>query len=189
MVKTQTVSQLARAERMRIAAEDGAQARAEVQARDVAVRKNMERLRALRLAREAEGGYVEILELPSLKVRFRLGRHAGSVTGLAWRPDSAQLAVADLDGVKLWNLRDGQLEQRLDRTRADMPDRRAGNRAPRDEVADVVAKGRMHPLHRSHRIASPHLTFSAGTPHVRRTDWPSPIRSFGRPRGTSCLPA
>jgi hypothetical protein len=54
MVKTQTVSQLARAERMRIAAEDGAQARAEVQARDVAVRTNMERLRAQRLAREAE---------------------------------------------------------------------------------------------------------------------------------------
>ncbi len=54
MVKAQTVSQLARAERMRIAAEDGAQARAEVQARDVAVRKNMERLRALRLARDAE---------------------------------------------------------------------------------------------------------------------------------------
>jgi WD40 repeat protein len=68
------------------------------------------------LAREAaERGYVEILELPSLKVRFRLGRHAGYITGLAWRPDSAQLAVADLDGVKLWNLRDGQLEQRLDR--------------------------------------------------------------------------
>jgi len=54
MVKAQTVSQLARAERMRIAAEDGAEARAEVQARDVAVRKNMERLRALRLARDAE---------------------------------------------------------------------------------------------------------------------------------------
>lgn len=54
MVKVPTVSQLARAERMRIAAEDGAEARAEVLARDVAVRKNMERLRALRLARDAE---------------------------------------------------------------------------------------------------------------------------------------
>lgn len=54
MVKVPTVSQLARAERMRIAAEDGAEARAAVLARDVAVRKNMERLRALRLARDAE---------------------------------------------------------------------------------------------------------------------------------------
>lgn len=54
MAKTPSPSTLARIERMRIAAEEGAEARAEVQARDVAVRKNMERLRALRLAREAE---------------------------------------------------------------------------------------------------------------------------------------
>ena len=47
-------SQQARSERMRVAAIEGAKARADVEARDVAVRKNMERLRALRLAREAE---------------------------------------------------------------------------------------------------------------------------------------
>lgn len=39
---------------MRVAAIEGAKARADVEARDVAVRKNMERLRALRLARDAE---------------------------------------------------------------------------------------------------------------------------------------
>lgn len=54
MAKTPSPATLARTERMRIAAEEGAEARAEVQARDVAVRKNMERLRALRLAHEAE---------------------------------------------------------------------------------------------------------------------------------------
>jgi hypothetical protein len=47
-------SQLARNERMRTAAVEGAKARADIEARDVAVRKNMERLRALRLAKEAE---------------------------------------------------------------------------------------------------------------------------------------
>jgi hypothetical protein len=45
---------LARAERQRVAAEDGAKARAEWDQRAVAVRKNMERLRVLRLAKEAE---------------------------------------------------------------------------------------------------------------------------------------
>lgn len=54
MIKQPTVSQLARAERMRIAAEAGAEARAHFQAQDIAVRKNMERLRAMRLAKEAE---------------------------------------------------------------------------------------------------------------------------------------
>ena len=47
-------AQLARNERMRTAAIEGAKARADIEARDVAVRKNMERLRALRLAKEAE---------------------------------------------------------------------------------------------------------------------------------------
>ncbi|NPU14399.1 transcriptional regulator [Bradyrhizobium sp. 83012] len=45
---------MARAERQRVAAEDGAKARAEWDQRAVAVRKNMERLRVLRLAKEAE---------------------------------------------------------------------------------------------------------------------------------------
>jgi hypothetical protein len=47
-------SQLARNERMRTAAIEGAKARSDIEARDVAVRKNMERLRALRMAKEAE---------------------------------------------------------------------------------------------------------------------------------------
>ncbi|EAQ36437.1 hypothetical protein NB311A_20906 [Nitrobacter sp. Nb-311A] len=47
-------AQLARNERMRTAAIEGAKARADIEARDVAIRKNMERLRALRLAKEAE---------------------------------------------------------------------------------------------------------------------------------------
>lgn len=47
-------AQLARHERMRTAAIEGAKARADIEARDIAVRKNMERLRALRLAKEAE---------------------------------------------------------------------------------------------------------------------------------------
>ncbi|MGJ4941371.1 transcriptional regulator [Bradyrhizobium sp. HKCCYLS1011] len=45
---------LARAERQRIASEEGAKAMAEFNQRAVDVRKNMERLRALRLAKEAE---------------------------------------------------------------------------------------------------------------------------------------
>jgi hypothetical protein len=47
-------SQLARNERMRLAAIEGAKARSDIEARDVAIRKNMERLRALRMAKEAE---------------------------------------------------------------------------------------------------------------------------------------
>jgi hypothetical protein len=45
---------LARAKRQRIAMEDGAKAMVEFDQRNAAVRKNMERLRALRLAKEAE---------------------------------------------------------------------------------------------------------------------------------------
>lgn len=51
--KVPNPTQVARAERMRNAAETGAQARADVKAQDIAVRKNMERLRELRLAKEA----------------------------------------------------------------------------------------------------------------------------------------
>jgi hypothetical protein len=49
-----TTSQLERAERMRLAAEAGAEARAHFEAQNIAVRKNMERLRAIRLAKETE---------------------------------------------------------------------------------------------------------------------------------------
>ena len=45
---------IARAKRQRLAAEDGVRAMADVEQKAIAVRKNMERLRALREAREAE---------------------------------------------------------------------------------------------------------------------------------------
>lgn len=49
-----TPASLAKADRQRLAAEEGARAIAEVERKALAVRKNMERLRALREAREAE---------------------------------------------------------------------------------------------------------------------------------------
>lgn len=52
--KDPSPQQIARAEKQKIASTEGAKAMAEVRAHDVAVRKNMERLRALRLAKEAE---------------------------------------------------------------------------------------------------------------------------------------
>jgi hypothetical protein len=45
---------IARANRQRLAMEEGVRAMADIEQRAVAVRKNMERLRALRQAREAE---------------------------------------------------------------------------------------------------------------------------------------
>ena len=45
---------IARANRQRLAVEQGAQAMADIEQQAVAVRKNMERLRALREAKEAE---------------------------------------------------------------------------------------------------------------------------------------
>jgi len=47
--------QLAKINRQRVAREDGARALEEVAKRDIAVRRNMARLRELRLAKEAEG--------------------------------------------------------------------------------------------------------------------------------------
>lgn len=52
--KAQTPEQLARLEKQRVARIEGAQALAEVDKEYIHVRKNMERLRALRLAKEAE---------------------------------------------------------------------------------------------------------------------------------------
>ena len=49
-----TPESIARANRQRLAAEEGARAMADVEQKAIAVRKNMERLRALREAREAE---------------------------------------------------------------------------------------------------------------------------------------
>ena len=45
---------IARANRQRLASEEGARAMADIEQRAAAVRKNMERLRALREAREAQ---------------------------------------------------------------------------------------------------------------------------------------
>ncbi|MCA6124221.1 hypothetical protein J6500_20330 [Bradyrhizobium sp. WSM 1704] len=51
---TPSPGSLARADRQRLAAEEGARVMAEVERDKIAVRKNMERLRALREARDAE---------------------------------------------------------------------------------------------------------------------------------------
>jgi hypothetical protein len=65
---------LARAQRQRIAMEDGAKARAEFDQRNVAVRKNMERLRALRLAKEAEDAKAVVEAPPKVKRKARAAR-------------------------------------------------------------------------------------------------------------------
>lgn len=52
--KPQSEQQIARAEKQRIARTEGAKVMAELDREAIAVRKNMERLRALRLAKEAE---------------------------------------------------------------------------------------------------------------------------------------
>ena len=52
--KVQTPEQLARLEKQRVARIEGAQALAQVDKEYVDVRRNMERLKALRLAKEAE---------------------------------------------------------------------------------------------------------------------------------------
>lgn len=54
MTKQPSAFQIARTERMRIASKEGAEARAALAAKDIAIRKNMDRLKALRLAKEAE---------------------------------------------------------------------------------------------------------------------------------------
>jgi hypothetical protein len=51
---------VARANRQRLAQEEGARAMADIEQRAVAVRKNMERLRGLRQAREAEAAKTEV---------------------------------------------------------------------------------------------------------------------------------
>jgi hypothetical protein len=50
---------LARVNRQRLAAEEGARAMADVEQKSVAVRRNMERLRALRQAREEEEAKIQ----------------------------------------------------------------------------------------------------------------------------------
>ncbi|MEH2511246.1 hypothetical protein V1291_002600 [Nitrobacteraceae bacterium AZCC 1564] len=74
MTKQPTASHIARTERMRIAAQSGAEARAHFQAQDIAIRKNMERLRAIRLAKEAEDAAIA----PKLAAKPRLSRKRNS---------------------------------------------------------------------------------------------------------------
>jgi hypothetical protein len=62
----------ARANRQRLAAEEGARAMADVEQKAIAVRKNMERLRALRQAKEAEEAKTEA-NLPSAKTQRKKG--------------------------------------------------------------------------------------------------------------------
>jgi hypothetical protein len=57
----------ARAERQRVAAEEGARAMADVERKAIAVRSNMERLRALRQAREAEEATTQAAAPPAAK--------------------------------------------------------------------------------------------------------------------------
>jgi hypothetical protein len=61
---------IARANRQRLMAEEGARAMADVERQAVAVRKNMERLRALRQAKEAEEARTEAA-LPSTAKKKR----------------------------------------------------------------------------------------------------------------------
>jgi len=56
----QSPQQIARAEKQRLAAEEGAKAMEELEREAIAVRKNMARLRELRLAKEAEAARTEI---------------------------------------------------------------------------------------------------------------------------------
>ncbi len=56
---------IARANRQRLAAEEGARAMADVERKAIAVRNNMERLRALRQAKEAEGVKTEAVSPPA----------------------------------------------------------------------------------------------------------------------------
>ena len=62
---------LARAERQRLASEEGARAMADVERQSNAVRKNMERLRALRQAREAEEARTRASAPPATKKKSK----------------------------------------------------------------------------------------------------------------------
>jgi hypothetical protein len=76
-----SASQLARTERMRVAAIEGAKARADIEAHDVAVRKNMARLRELRLAKEA----AEAAQPQPVKAKSS-GKASGKARKAAARP-------------------------------------------------------------------------------------------------------
>jgi len=65
--KKPSPTSLARAERQRIAVEEGARAMADVEQLAASVRANMERLRALREAREAEEATTQAPRPPATK--------------------------------------------------------------------------------------------------------------------------
>ena len=69
----QAPAKLARANRLRLAAEEGVRAMEEVTKESIAVRKNMARLRGLRLAKEADAVRSEIAEgnAPKAKTKKR----------------------------------------------------------------------------------------------------------------------
>ena len=62
--KVETPERIARANRQRLAAEEGARAMEQVERDSVAIRKNMERLRTLRLQREASAALEPAAETP-----------------------------------------------------------------------------------------------------------------------------
>jgi len=64
---------IARANRQRLAAEEGARAMADIERQATAVRKNMERLRALRRARDEEAPGMDTVLLPEVKTRRKKG--------------------------------------------------------------------------------------------------------------------
>ena len=66
-----TPDSLARAERQRLAAEEGARAMADVERDAIAVRQNMERLRALRQARDADAAQAETAAKPKTARRMK----------------------------------------------------------------------------------------------------------------------
>ncbi|MGY3584169.1 hypothetical protein ACVIGB_006773 [Bradyrhizobium sp. USDA 4341] len=72
---TPSPASLARADRQRLAAEEGARAIAEVERDGAAIRKNMERLRALREAREAKAAAeAELAPAPIARKKARVKR-------------------------------------------------------------------------------------------------------------------
>ncbi len=64
---------IARANRQRLAAEEGARAMADIERQAAAVRKNMERLRALRRARDEETPRMDAALLLEVKTRRKKG--------------------------------------------------------------------------------------------------------------------
>ena len=62
---------IARADRQRLAVEEGARAMADIERQAVALRKNMERLRALREAKEAEDAKTSVALPPTTKKKHK----------------------------------------------------------------------------------------------------------------------